>query len=253
MPSYPSVLERAQQQSPPELDDVRRGRLWRDLTPGTVCSAGSPGAAAPAASPSAATKMPTARVRRNSLTSLYNISPTVRRRDQLPGESSPLGSSSETELDARRRWHRVARVWMQSLTGVVDEGETEGDLLRLRPSATLKSSFGRIDFSELRTQTLFGGVDDDDDDDDDDDSANGSENEESMEDDEEESKQGDEGKVMRFSKFAVVPADAAENHTDEVLWMLENHWGLVKPGGEEAPADSPQRGEGVRRESTCPC
>ena len=135
----------------------------------------------------------------------------------------------------------LSQQFCSKLVGVTEEEGGVGDLFelqRLGEHSRSPAAFGSIDFAKLRTQTVFGGdaSDDDDDDDDDDDSdANGEEDgsgeeEDAKEDaDDEGGQQGgnEQASTARYARFAVVPKDAP---LASVLWLMEHHWGLVRPG-----------------------
>ena len=146
-------------------------------------------------------------------------------------DRSPGGHSSEPEQANRKlrlKRTRVANGIRRNLVGVVG-ARGEGDLFKLATAAN-REPFGQIDMSDLRTQALFAG--DDDDDDDGSGSDGGDDDGDGDEDNDEEDEEGEnatEDKLLGLAKVAVIPRSAAQN-TDDVMWLIEQHWGMQRPG-----------------------
>ena len=117
---------------------------------------------------------------------------------------------------------QVGHKFRAGVIGVCDAEGVPGDLATLQAHHT----FGDIDFSELRTQTLAGGGGDDSDEEEDE----SEDDEDGSEDDEEDEEAPEQGKLLRFSRFVVVPGEEVERHVDDVLWAVEKHWKLQRPG-----------------------
>ena len=134
-------------------------------------------------------------------------------------KESPL---SRTQMRDRRlikdKVRSMKEAFARGVRGVGTRRYPRGDLL------DVTRCFGQIDFSDLRTQSLYAEIEDDDDDD----SEDGDEENEDGDDDEDDDDAEEDSKVFGHTRFAVAPSGVT---VADVLVALEHHWKLQRPGG----------------------
>jgi hypothetical protein len=146
-------------------------------------------------------------------------------------DNSRRNNQAAAILNAQRRERksRVVRAFCSRLKGVCTEDDEEGDLTVLRdPKNHVRGSFGQVDLTDLRTQALFAGGDNEDEEDEDESGSDDDGDDENDDGDGDEDAETDHGKLMRLSRYVVVPG--AGYDVADILWLLEHHWNLQRPG-----------------------